>query len=115
MWYEGDRLVIQRGSRVVSVTMRSRSPDALTATCVPLAPIARALGIAFVYRHGALDLRPRVSRAVAAPTAVPVAALVEPRIVFTPMPLPTDRPVWSGTALPRRTPIPIVAPASARP
>jgi hypothetical protein len=102
-WIDGNRLEIVRDGRRVSVLLRDRAADR---AYVPLAEIARELGARVEYCKGQLDIRTAPRAAITAPTPLPAAALVSPRNVFTPMPLPTPKPVWSGPALPRRTPLP---------
>lgn len=102
-WVDGDRLEIQRDGRRVSVILRGASAER---TYVPIAAIARELGARVEYRTGELDIRTTPRAAVTAPTPLPAAALVSPRDVFTPAPLPTPKVLWTGPALPRRTPLP---------
>lgn len=110
MWYEGDTLVIARGSYQARITLAPRDPDTLASVYVPIAPIARELGAHVSYAAHRLEIYPGVLP-LATPTpfnpALPSAA---PSAVFTPTPAPTPRPVFTGVPLPRRTPIPVVAP-----
>jgi len=110
-WYEGNRLAITRDGHTVYVVMRARGADALNGAYVPLAAVARDLGARVEYRRGEVDIRTEPRVAVSLPTALPPAALIAPREVFTPTPAPTPRPEWRGPALPRRTPLPYSSPA----
>jgi hypothetical protein len=111
VWFEGNTLVATSGARSVRITLRAREPDALDRAYVPLAAVARALGAGVNYGGGVL--------AITLPRAVPLATpspydpngpMSPVRSVFTPMPVPTSRPVWTGPALPRRTPLPAPPP-----
>jgi hypothetical protein len=111
MWYVGDVLVIQRGARYAYVRMASRTPGALASTYVPLAPMLRALGACVQYDDGVVEVRLSAHQRIALPTPFnPSVPSVAPHSVFTPEPIVTARPVWSGSALPRRTPIPVIVP-----
>jgi hypothetical protein len=114
IWYEGAELVIASGSRTVRVRLAGALSGGIDRTYVPLAAVARALGVSARWERGRLLLSRPAALAVATPT--PFSALspqVAPRAVFTPMPVPTPRPVWSGSPLPRRTPLPAPAPTGA--
>jgi hypothetical protein len=113
-WYQDGRLAIACDGRVVYVVLKPRTPDALDRVYFPIASIARALGARVEYRHGAVEIASSVHGAIASPTPVPSSAMIEPRPIFTPMPLPTTRPIWNGDALPRRTPLPYVSPTPSR-
>ncbi len=110
-WYDGNRLVITRDGRTVSVIVRMRASE-LDSDFVPLAAVVRELGERVSYRHGELDIRTAPRTAISYPTPIPRGALIEPRVVFTPTPVSTPRPVWNGPALPRRTPLPYASPAT---
>jgi hypothetical protein len=103
----GDAVFV-RGRRSVRIRMLRRDPEMLAQTYVALASVLERLGenvevdrsrhfIAVTTPGGALR-SPEPFDARAAQGA--------PREVFTPVPVPTPRPVWSGTPRPRRTPIP---------
>jgi len=109
-WYVGDSLAIARDGRTVFIRMRPSAPDALDRAYVPLAAVARELGANVEFRSGEIDIRTAPPAAVLAPTPIPSNALAAPRVVFTPVPEPTLRPVWTGPALPRRTPLPFASP-----
>jgi hypothetical protein len=109
VWSENGALVIERGARRVRVTLGPVSPSALNAVYVMVAPILRALGASVRYDpagHRLVVLT--VERTVvASPTPFnPSVPAVAPSAVFT-APVPaTPRPVWTGSPLPRRTPLP---------
>lgn len=107
--FEGDVLVIARRGRVVRVLLPSASVS-LASAYVAVAPLMRALGEQVWYdaRRRAVEIATPPERAVgSAPPFNPNTPSIAPRSVFTPMPIPTLRPVWSGSPEPRRTPIPI--------
>lgn len=112
MDYAGGFAVFVRGDRSVRVRLAAAVPGAWTRTYVALAPLLRGLGerVTLDAAHGVLDVRSSGSAPVRAAAAFdPRAPQASPRVVFTPTPVPTDRPVWTGTPRPRRTPIPLQA------
>jgi hypothetical protein len=112
IWYEGDSLVIVRGTRRVAVRL-GRSPGELDSTFVPAGAVLRALGASVRFEPAEHRLVVHLpSLAIATPTPFdPNAPSVSPAAIFTPAPLPTPRPVWTGAPLPRRTPLPVPPPA----
>jgi len=110
MWYEGDTLVIAREGHEVRIRLRPRTPDALDRTYVPLAAVLRDLGVTVSYESRRFQIH--LARTVLATPSPFNAALpsVAPRAVFTPVPAQTPRPIWTGSALPRRTPLPVTVP-----
>jgi hypothetical protein len=117
LWFEGNSLVIVRDGRTVRIPGVRRAPDAFDHAYIPLASILRALGVRVTYtpeRHR-VDISLREETVVATPEPFdPVAPTVAPRVVFTPTPQTTPRPVWSGSPLPRRTPLPFASPTTPR-
>ncbi len=110
--YRAGTVVIDRGARYARVALRSVTPDALDRQYVAIAPILRALGESVRYDPKAhvVYVCSRQAVSVATPPPFdPLAAQVAPRVVFTPAPVPTPRPIWRGPALPRRTPRPYPA------
>jgi len=109
VWTEGGTLVIARGGKRVRVTVGSVAPSALDTVYVMIGPILRALDASFRYEPAARRLivvTPRRTL-VASPTPFnPAVPSVAPSAVFTPAVPATPRPVWTGTPLPRRTPLP---------
>jgi hypothetical protein len=110
--YAGGFAIFTRRGLVVRVRLGARSPAGLSQTYVALVPLLRGLGevVRLDPVRGTLDVRTPGPGALA--TAGPYDAgtrQVSPRIVFTPTPVPTDRPTWNGTPRPRRTPIPLRA------
>lgn len=116
--YKGGFAIFTRQGRVVRVRLDVRPPGGLSQTYVALVPVLRGLGevVRLDPVRGTLDVRTPGRNAVA--TAGPYdarASQVAPRVVFTPTPVPTERPIWNGTPRPRRTPIPLHAWATPRP
>jgi hypothetical protein len=113
VWSEDGALVIQRGSKHIRVTVRTVSPAALNTIYVMVAPILRALGASVRYEPAGrrlIVLTPQRS-AVTSPTPYnPWVPAVAPSAVFTTAPPATPRPVWTGSPLPRRTPLPASPP-----
>lgn len=106
-WIEGSTLVIQRDGRSVRVLLPGgkRSEGAYVA----VGPLVRRLGdtIAYDGRRRILEVW-TATPTVTTPTPFDgSAASAPPREVFTPQPVATPRPVWSGPPLPRRTPLPL--------
>ncbi len=116
--YAGGFAVFSRDGRSVRVRLISVPPAGLTQTYVALVPLLRALGetVRLDSTDGTLDVRTPAGAGVGA--FGPFDARVRPvpaRSIFTPTPVPTDRPVWNGTPRPRRTPIPLHAWATPSP
>lgn len=106
-WVEGSTLVISRDGRVVRVLLPGG--DRGEGAYVAVGPLVRRLGETVVY-----DRKRRVlevwtpGSTVSSPTPFDASAPAAPaRAVFTPQPVPTPRPIWSGPPLPRRTPLPL--------
>ncbi len=111
--YEGQRLVVVRGLRHVSVSLGRISPDGLDRAYVPLAPVLRGLGETVRYdpKTHTVDVHSPQAMEVASPVPYdPLAPQAVPRIVFTPAPPPARHIVWHGPATPRRTPLPYPIP-----
>lgn len=112
MEYAGGYAVFSRAGRSVRVRLMPAAPGKLGQTYVALVPLLRALGetVALNASRSVLDVRSpeRVDMQPPLPFD-PRAKQVGARAVFTPTPVPTDRPVWNGTPRPRRTPIPLQA------
>jgi hypothetical protein len=105
IWYEGDRIVVQRGARIVRMTPERGE--------LPLAPVLRALGARVSFANRRLFAYfPRRPIATPSPFDAQIRG-VSPRVVFTPEPVTTPRPVWTGVPLPRRTPLPVTVPTPA--
>jgi hypothetical protein len=116
--YAGGFAVITRGDRNVRVRLIPGPPSGLSQTYVALVPLLRALGetVRLDSVTETLDVRTPASAGIGAQSAFDARARqVAPRAVFTPTPVPTDRPTWNGTPRPRRTPIPLRAWATPRP
>jgi len=116
--YAGGFAIFTRGDRIVRIRLIAGPPSGLSQTYVALVPLLRALGerVRLDPATDTLEVETPAATAVAAPGAYDDRARpVAPRVVFTPTPVPTDRPTWNGTPRPRRTPIPLRAWATPRP
>ncbi|HEY9085731.1 MAG TPA: hypothetical protein VIN40_07335 [Candidatus Tyrphobacter sp.] len=113
LWYEGNTVVIERGARRVRLRLASVAPDALDREYVAIAPVLRGLGASVGYdaRARTVDVVSAPGHEIATPAPFdPNAPQVAPRVIFTPVPIPTPRAVWHGPAIPRRTPLPFPEP-----
>ncbi|MGA7201141.1 MAG: hypothetical protein WBX26_04875 [Candidatus Cybelea sp.] len=113
VWYEGDALFIERGTRRVRVRLGKTFPDQFDAAYIAIGPVLRALGASLCWepkrRRLIVWLPQRGS--VATPTPFEQGApSAPPATVFTPSPPVTPRPIWTGSPLPRRTPLPLPPP-----
>lgn len=112
--YVDGRLAIERAGRIAYVRMAPLAPDALDRAYVPLRSVFVALGADVTYdgiKHVfAVTTSRKASLASPSPFNGP-APVQMPGNVFTPVPLPTERPTYTGPAIPRRTPIPYVRPS----
>lgn len=116
--YSGGFAIFTRDGRNVRVRLISMPPAGLTQTYVALVPLLRALGESVRLDSVTATLDVRTPAGVGVGTLGPFdprARVEPPRTVFTPVPVPTDRPVWNGTPRPRRTPIPLRAWATPSP
>ena len=112
-WFEGDTLVIERGTRRVRVRLAPSYQSALGAAYVAAGPALRGLGAVVRYDSAARRLDVGLPRAtqVASPTPFsPAPPAAVPNAVFTPAVQGTPRPLWTGSPLPRRTPLPLSTP-----
>ncbi|MDQ2864695.1 MAG: hypothetical protein M3R51_00570 [Candidatus Eremiobacteraeota bacterium] len=112
-WFLGDRFAIERDGRTVYIRLPARHWNGLERTYVPLGKIARALRMSVTYDRisQTLCIRTVALRPVASPSPFDGRTLpLVPSEVFTPIPVPTVRPVYIGPPLPRRTPLPVAAP-----
>ena len=109
LWFDGQH----DGARARRAARSRALPPAAAARLenayVMVGPVLRELGIAV--RYEAAGQRLSVSTpghgAVASPTPFnPAAPTVAPSAVFTPAEPSTPRPLWTGSPLPRRTPLP---------
>ncbi len=107
MWFEDRVLVAERAGRTVRVPFALRFDGDMDVSSVAVAPLLRALGDEILYRAGSRTLDVRTPPAAPVASARPFAGAPPRRSVFTPEPVPTPRPAWSGTPLPRRTGLPV--------
>jgi hypothetical protein len=115
LWYTDGRVAIERDGRTIYIILPAREPDALDRAYVPLRAVMQALGAGVGYdqRMRYVEIHLAARAVVASPAPFDESApQVSPRAVFTPVPALTPRPVWSGPALPRRTPLPFASPSA---
>jgi hypothetical protein len=108
IWYDGDTLVVERGTRRVRVRLAGLFPEQLDGAYVAAGPVLRGLGIASSFDPAGRRLLILIASGgvVATPTPFdPALPSAPPAAVFTPAPALTPRPVWTGSPLPRRTPL----------
>ncbi len=113
LWYEGDTLVVERGDRRVRVRLAPAFGGQFDAAYVAVGPALRALGASVRYeaKERRLVVATSSRDVIATPTPFnPAAPSVAPSIVFTPTPLPSPRPIWTGSPNPRRTALPFPPP-----
>ncbi|MDE2483092.1 MAG: hypothetical protein KGN02_13000 [bacterium] len=105
----GNRIVIERDGHRVLVPIAAGAPRSLDRLYVPLAPVLRDLGLDVRFGRRTLDVTLPPPVALGTPSPYPVGwPTLAPHAVFTPMVTPTPRPIWTGSPLPRRTPLPFV-------
>ncbi len=113
MWLHGDLLTIIRGTKLVRVRIAAGDSAQLDTAFVAVGPVLRAFGADVRYEAARrrLDVSFVRRASVASPTPFdPAAPSAAPSAVFTPLAAPTPRPVWTGSPLPRRTPLPLPPP-----
>lgn len=113
LWLMDDTLVIERDGHRISVRMVPRSGGAFEGAYVPAAGVLRSLGAQVRYDAATrrLIVSVRNDLVVASPTPFnPAFPAVAPNPVFTPAIVPTPRPIWTGSPLPRRTALPFPPP-----
>jgi hypothetical protein len=107
VWWEGSTLVVRRGDRQLRVRLPNGNWASLQTSYVPVGPMLKYLGDDVSYdaiKHE-LDIRTSPARPLESPTPyAPIQQIPQP--VFTPVAPTTPKPVWSGSPLPRRTPLP---------
>lgn len=113
VWFDGQDMVIELHGRRVRIKGTAVDPAALHGLYVPVGAVLRALGASVRYEPSlhrmTVQLTPRTVVASPSPfNAREPEAL--PTAVFTPTILPTPRPVWTGSPLPRRTALPLPPP-----
>ncbi|MBV8117457.1 MAG: hypothetical protein JOY69_00875 [Candidatus Eremiobacteraeota bacterium] len=107
MWLDGEMLVVERAGRRARLPFTVRFAGSIDVSRVEIASLLRAVGDTVCYRASTRRLEVRTPRALPLASATPFSgAPVPARTVFTPEPVPTPRPRWSGSPLPRRTPLP---------
>jgi hypothetical protein len=108
LWFEGNELVVERGERRVRIRLASVPGDRLNGSYVAVGPVLRALGASVRYDSGSRRLSVRLSPHATVVSPAPFDATlpsVAPNAVFTPAVPSTPRPIWTGSPLPRRTPL----------
>ncbi|GAC1614480.1 MAG: hypothetical protein NVS9B12_15310 [Vulcanimicrobiaceae bacterium] len=105
--YTGAVMIVRRGPAEVRIRTGARDPKSLQALYVPVAVILRGLGATVSYdaHRRVLQIEMRTNFAVGTmrpSRASPVSPLGG---VFTPEPIATPRPVYTGSPHPRRTPV----------
>jgi hypothetical protein len=113
LWFEGDTLVVQRGSRRVRVPLAGGTAAALDGAYVAAGPVLQRLGVAARYDAATHRLLVRVGEREVVASPTPFNATVPsvmPNAVFTPSSAATPRPVWTGSPMPRRTALPFPPP-----
>jgi hypothetical protein len=113
----GGYLILTRGTHRIRVPIGAGSTGP-GQTQVALVPLLRALGedVAIDGARGRIEVTSPRHVAIATPAPFdPRAPQVAASIVFTPTPVPTPALTWSGTPVPRRTPIPREAWATPKP
>ncbi|MDP9016938.1 MAG: hypothetical protein M3N19_01280 [Candidatus Eremiobacteraeota bacterium] len=106
--YSGGTMIITRGSSEVRIRVGIREPRSLQAVYVPLATILRRLGARASYDAARRVLEVHVEHAGDLATMPPFVSSHpqgRPIRVFTPEPVASPRPVYTGSPHPRRTPI----------
>jgi hypothetical protein len=112
----GRYLILARGSHQVRIFV-GVDPPSLTRTVVALVPTLRALGDrvevdASRGQIGVTTPAPYIGFPTPFDSRVPEVGAT---VVFTPTPAPTPALIWTGTPVPRRTPIPLQAWATPKP
>jgi hypothetical protein len=108
VWFEPGALIVERGQRRIRIPLHAGFTEEPAIGYLAIGPLLRALGdrVAYDGAHRRLEVEsPPQRRPAATPTPF-VPTVQASRAVFTPDPVPTARPVWSGPPLPRRTPLP---------
>jgi hypothetical protein len=108
--YSGGMLVVRRADRFAQVPMQQPlHPEHFESVFVELAPLLRTLGARVSYDAARRALMVEApSDPLATPTPFnPAVPSVAPRVVFTPSPVQTERPIVTGTPAARRTPLPL--------
>ncbi len=108
--YSGGELIVRRADRFAEVEVAGQpQPADFISTFVPIASVLRTLGASVSYDA---KLRVLIVKVPPLPLATPTpfnpaVPLVGPRVVFTPTPAQTPKPVVTGEPAPRRTPLPV--------
>jgi len=111
--YQGNKMVIRRDGRVARALTGMVEPTNLQAYYVAVVPLLRALGSQVSYDPATRMLFVRCQARKPLRTPGPNeqrTPQVAPTTVFTPEPVPTPRPTFSGSPHPRRTPIVVTTP-----
>lgn len=115
VWLDDGALLVERGGRRARVPLTLQFAGGMDTSSVALGELVRALGETATYRSRTRTLDVRTPRPSAVSSASPFNGAPQPaRSVFTPQPVPTPRPTWGGSPLPRRTPLTAPPPAARR-
>jgi hypothetical protein len=109
VWFDGPDAIIQRDGHRIRVKSAAVDPAALHGVYVAVGPVLRALGATVRYEPSGHRLAVQLAEhtVVALPTSFnPREPSPMPTAVFTPAVVPTPRPIWTGSPLPRRTGLP---------
>ena len=106
--YAGGVMTLTRGKAQARIRTGIHDPKSLQALYVPIAAVLRGLGARVTFDAGrrVLEIQTRADAVVQTmPPYEPGRQSVPPTRVFTPEPVPTPRPLYTGSPRPRRTPI----------
>ena len=107
----GNRLFIYRNGRCVVIRVPRSAHRPLGQLYLPLASTLRPLGDEVRYAAATRTVEIRTPLAELA-QRLPEQPNPLPHVVFAPRVPPTPRPHWNGIPLPRRTPLPAIAPSA---
>jgi len=106
--YVGEVMIVIRGNATVRIRTGPHDPKSLQAVYVPIAGALRALGARITYdaRRKVLEIQAGGHRLMQTMPPYEVRSPgPAPTTVFTPEPVQTTRPEYTGSPHPRRTPV----------
>jgi hypothetical protein len=109
VWFDGGDMVVELHGRRVRIKGTPVDPAALHGLYVPVGAVLRALGASVRYEPSLHRMMVQLSPRTVVVSPSPFNAGEPqplPTAVFSPTVLPTPRPVWTGSPLPRRTALP---------